>query len=939
MAGRSDQQKYATGLSVCTNAWVTRYGTVENRSGTLYDLEVKDSDERVRTVPFIFSSDISYLLEFGHHYIRVIQNGARISVVGAAAYAGGTTYDIGDLVTSVGIVYYSITDANIGNTPASNPTDWYPQTGGFLEIPTDIPQAALALFQYVQKNDVMTLTSHLFHPKRLRRFSNTHWTFDDFVQTTGLDAPVNVVVVAGVGPSSPLDEPNEQFTTGGDTSGPPAVKDSYYITAWSATQQSSADGPYDAGSNAVATVADPIVIDWLASAGADGYAIYCQRGSTGPYGLLVIVPSTITIFSDDGSIDPSASGIATVPLGTPGSTTFTYVVTAIDAVTEAESLASDPDSTVGGTPTDANPNVITWDTVTGAASYRIYRVVGGVPGFIGESTTTTFEDSNFLPDTSIQPPVTIELFATSDDYPAVCGYYQQRLIFANTINAPQTMTLSRVGNDADFTFSTPPQDNDAFSVTIAGSQVQEIRALVDLGKLIVHTSNAEYIFSGDQSGTVTPLNNSIFLNGSAGSELVRPVVLGNTDLFIQDGATRLLDLRYEIQSTSYAGKDLTKFAPELFAGRTIVDMAWQKLPHSIVWCVLDNGVVIALTYVREDELWAWHAHHSTNGMVENVVVIPEGDLQVVYFVIRREIDGDTKRYHEHLADRACLDQVFYSDSVFADSAEIFDGRNDTATTMTATTGAEWTTSDLITLTASASYFAIGDIGNVIVLQQRADGTQIDEETGLPYDVGRVLDQVSIEILGFTSSTVVTGEPQREVPAWARATATLTWGKAVDSFSGLDHIEGEELSILADGNVVADPQDDALPVVTVTAGAFTLAEPAMVVVAGLSLQMDLQTLPLENAQGESIANKRLQVREVCPVFYNARGGLYGMDRQHLDAWKQPTTSAMGYPPSSVTGPWRVPIRGTSQRTGQLWVRNSAPVPWGMSAVVITGEIGN
>src|SRR4051812_33513948 len=108
LRGRTDQQKYATGMRVCTNAWVTRYGTIENRPGSVFDVETKDSTKRIRIDPFIFSQDISYVLEVGEDYIRPLRNGAHIDVTGSAAWSNVAAYLEGDLVTYLGVVYRAL---------------------------------------------------------------------------------------------------------------------------------------------------------------------------------------------------------------------------------------------------------------------------------------------------------------------------------------------------------------------------------------------------------------------------------------------------------------------------------------------------------------------------------------------------------------------------------------------------------------------------------------------------------------------------------------------------------------------------------------------------------------------------------------------------------------------------------------------------------------
>ncbi len=936
LRGRTDVQKYASGLRVSTNAWVTRYGTLENRPGTVFDVEVKDSSQPVRLVPFIFSQDISYVLEFGDDYVRPLLNGAHIDLTGASAWSNVADYAEGDVVTYLGVIYRALR-ATTGDQPDSSAADWNPQSGGILTIVTDCPQAALATMQYVQQNDVMTLVSQEMHPKQLLRYSNTRWVWRDFPVSFGIDTPVGVVVTPG-SPSSAIDPPTGLGAVGGN---PTFLGVRYRVSSY--TNSPAQESPVSVQltyNNFTPTAGSPITLTWVAAAGVDGYAIYRRDSATSDAPSLIgLTDGTTFIDARDITAINGAQGIKVQPANASGSATWTYVVTAISDATGTESSASAETSAVGGTPTSAAPNVITWDPVVGASDYRIYRSVNGVLGFIGSSgTTTLFNDDNIVPDTSTQPPTEIPLFTDPEDWPAVVGYYQQRILFANTVNQPQTVWGSQIGNENNFSVSTPVKDADAIQFTIAGKQVQPVQALVDLGKLIIHTANAEYVAAGNQSGAITPDAIGLTSNGSAGSQLIAPVVIGNTDLFVQFGSTRLLDLRYEVQSFSYAGKDLTKYATGLFSGQTITDMAWQKIPHSIVWCVLSSGAMVGLTYVREDELWAWHAHTTTNGEVECVCVVPEQTQQKVYVVVKREIDGSVVRYIENLASRDCLDTVFFTDSVFADSALIYDGRNTGSTTLTLTTGAGWTPTDAITVTASASVFTNMDIGNQAVLQELADGTEIDEDTGLPYPVGTVLDVIAIQITGYTSGTVVTGNPTGAVPSWGQATPLTSWGKAVKDFTGIDHLEGEDLAVLADGSVVGSPLNAALPAITVSGGAFSLTQPAMVVTAGLPIQMDVETLPVENAQGETIANKRVRVSEITPIFSSSRGGQYGQDPRHLDTWKQPANARYGYPPPAVTGPYRIPIRGSMQTTGQVAMRVVDPVPWSMSAVILSGETG-
>ncbi len=983
--GRTDQNKYATGLRTCSNAVVTRYGTIENRAGTGYCGTVKTPANQVRLVPFVSFLGTSYVLEFGIatfplygtiSYLRPWKNGALIPWGSLSAWSSLTTYPVGAVVTYSGSTWYNVQPNSTNILPSIAQAGWVNVSSSVVEIPlvaqgwdsttayqtgqwvaytpfptayiatqanTDStpPSAAwsaltgyglglipttsqLAAFQFVQQNDILTIAAQGMTPVQVLHFSDTNWTFQQ-VALSSASAPVALGATPGA-PSSTIATPASFSASGGAVG---AGADHYQVAAYSNSLSAfgaATPGFHVNGVVHVATGGSPITVTWSAVSGASGYIVYKQPQGSGPTGLLAVIESGTT-FVDDASLTPV---LPVAPQSSPsGATVFIYVVTSIDGSTGVESVASNQVTCTGGTPSTGSPNVINWQPVSGSSKYNVYSIVGGVPGYIGSTANTTFNDANFIPDTSKQPPTNSQsLLSSINDTPAVVAYYQQRLCFANTVNEPSTVWMSNVGAYTTFSVGIPPADSQFVQFALAGVQVQPITAIVDLGKMIVHTTNAEYVVTGNAFGAITPSAVSVVNTGSAGAALIQPVVIGNTDLFVQYGATRLNDLRYEVQRFTFAGKDLTKFATDLFKGRTIVATAFQKLPHSIVWCVLDNGALLGLTYVSEDELYAWHAHTTTGGFFEQVACVIEGSQWVLYAVVRRTINGSTVRYLERFASRECLDTVLFSDSVFLDASLTYDGRNSNGTLMSSSPIGGWTVNDLQTLSSSAPYFSSSDVGNEVVYWQT------DQITGL------ITDIVVFTIVRYTDHQSVDVRPSRNVPTWAQVTALTTFGKAVKTFTGMDHLDGQAIGVLADGNVVADPLQPttAFPTITVSGGAFTLTEPAMVVTAGLPIQTDVQTLPLENAQGESIQNKRVVVREATPILYNSRGGSYGQDSAHLNTWKQPNP-ATGYPIAGYTGPVRIPIQGTFQPTGSVWMRHTEPTPWSLSGVIVTVEIGD
>ncbi len=93
-------------------------------------------------------------------------------------------------------------------------------------------------------------------------------------------------------------------------------------------------------------------------------------------------------------------------------------------------------------------------------------------------------------------------------------------------------------------------------------------------------------------------------------------------------------------------------------------MSWtfQQAPYSVVWAVRDDGVLLGMTYLREHQVIAWH-HHHTDGAFESVCCIPGDGEDQLWAIVRRTINGATKRYVERLHSRRfdALEDAFFVD--------------------------------------------------------------------------------------------------------------------------------------------------------------------------------------------------------------------------------------------------------------------------------------
>lgn len=635
-------------------------------------------------------------------------------------------------------------------------------------------------------------------------------------------------------------------------------------------------------------------------------------------------PTELKRLADDnwtiGSVtfEPSIPAPGGVALSTAAGTNTTYVVTSIKKETYEESY---PSTAVGTsvTPDIATPVTITWTADPNAQEYNVYKKTGGgVFGFIGVASSNTFTEKGIAQDTSTTPPILRNPF--NANYPATCTYVQQRLAFGNLQNDPEGIYLSKIGQFHNFSTSSPIKDDDAVTFRMAGRQVNEIRHLLDLGNLVIFTASGEW---GLQSGAaITPSSIATKQFSYNGANTLSPIVVNNTAIYVQARGSIVRDIGYNYQVDGYTGNDLTIFSAHLFDGFQIVDWAYQKVPHSIVWAVRDDGTVLGLTYVKEHEIIGWHRHDFDGGFVENVCSVPEGDEDAVYFVVKRTVNGVTKRYVERLATRK-IDKLI--DSAFMDSHLTYDGRNlNPSHTMTLSEGITWSYTNTLRITSSSDLFKASDVGNEIQLTS-GDGV------------------IRFRIDSVTSGTVAHGKPHKTVPVGMRNVALSSWTRAVDELVGLWHLEGKNVSVLGDASVVGSPYNPAYEVRTVTNGRVTLDKCYGVAHVGLPITSDIETLDIDSAQGETLIDKKKNISKLTAMVEKSVGFWAGMNPytdNTLDGLVETKVSDLeNYEDTNklITGTVDVSTFGNWNQNGRIFVRHVDPLPLSVLAIVPTGFV--
>mgnify|MGYP003119329008 CR=1 FL=1 len=413
------------------------------------------------------------------------------------------------------------------------------------------------------------------------------------------------------------------------------------------------------------------------------------------------------------------------------------------------------------------------------------------------------------------------VLTSSDNYPSVVTFFEQRLVFAATNNNPQTLWFSK---NADYlNFHTGTGDNDALIYTIASNKVNAIRYLSATRILNIGTSGGEYVLTTANGGPITPTQTVIRKYSNYGCIDSEVVQVADVTLFAQRGARKVREFRYigEVDVAGYAAPDITILSEHLTEGG-IQEFAYQQEPESIVWARRTDGTLLGLTYRREEEIVAWHKHiiggsfGSGQAVVESIITLPtDSGEDELYMIVKRTINSVTKRYVEVM--------------------KTFNFGSDT----------------------TAAFFV---------------------DSGLAYS-----------------------------------------GSATSTLSGLYHLEGQTLSILANGATHADE--------TVSGGGVTLDFSVTSGALGFGYTSEMQTMRLESgSQDGTSQGKPKRIHDITVRFHETVGAEVGTESGNADRiFFRDSSMNMDEAVPLFTGDKEIEFDGGFVDGDRIYVRQSQPLP--------------
>lgn len=457
-----------------------------------------------------------------------------------------------------------------------------------------------------------------------------------------------------------------------------------------------------------------------------------------------------------------------------------------------------------------------------------------IVGFTSSTVVTADVKSNFAAITA-SVDWRFGVWSTTTGFPAAGTFYEDRLCLGGPTLYPNRADLSKSSDYENFaptaTDGTVADDN-AITVTLSARDVQTIRWMVDDEKalLIGATGGVWSVKSASTAAALSPTSRSVKKATRVGSALALPTQAGKATLFVQRAGRKVLSLAYAANTDGFEAVETTRLSTHATTSG-VKEMFYQEEPYNINWVVRNDGVLAALTFNEADNVQAWHSHAiggafgSGAPVVESVAGIPNvaGDQDEVWFVVKRTINGTTKRYIEY----------------FKRHFQAEDAQED-------------------------GYFVDG---------------------GLTYD----------------------GAP----------TTTLT---------GLNHLEGQVVTILADGATH--------PNKTVTAGKISLDRSSSVVHVGLGYNSDLQLLRIDaGAEDGTAQGKEQRIHSVVIRLYRSLNLSVGPDFQHLDLITfRESSDATGTAVPLYTGDKRVEFGGDYTIDARICIRQSYPCPCTVIAVM-------
>ena len=704
--GRTDLDRYPASLRSMSNYVAAPQGPAIPRSGTAFLGEAYSHATKSELVPFVFDETDTRVIEFADQKVRfydeaglLVYTPVSITITSTSPFvftSASLNAAIGDQIVfasfdaeyNLNAVQYTVT-AKTGSdytVDAPWPTGLSIPVGveAALVYAEDSPydEAGLDSLRPLQSLDVIYLTNLKNKPYKLKRNDTYDWEFEavSFVDGPYLDANITTTSLTpdATGKGTPNMTGNTAPSGTAYASGSNGSND-----PWKAFDDDDDESYWESNTDQTGT------LGYQTPSGqgfvCDGYAINAALDNANlDYTNKNYAPSTWTFEgSNDGTnwdvldnqidyVEYESNKSVFFPLA--NETSYEYYQIRVKNVERNGPLKVRigsfilREANVGNITVTASSTagINVQEPTPGFASTDVGRLIRlqGSDGTwrsaeIKVVTSTTVVEVQLLgqPFPSLEPITNWRLGYWSDTtgYPNYASFFQDRLWFGGSNVAPDLIVSS---NSGDYENMKPTTDKgevlDTSSIVIRlnSRKLSRIKWMEESSRgLLVGTGSQEYtIKSADPTNsTVRPESIRAIKSTQRGSADTEPVAIDDQVVYNQRSGRTIREYAFNFEADNFKSPSMTLLSNHLGI-KKFKKMAYAAEPYSIIWFVREDGSLTGLTYNRDENVVGWHRHDLEGQEVESIAVIPaEDQLQdVLFMVVKREIDGVDKRYIERL---------------------------------------------------------------------------------------------------------------------------------------------------------------------------------------------------------------------------------------------------------------------------------------------------
>ena len=516
-------------------------------------------------------------------------------------------------------------------------------------------------------------------------------------------------------------------------------------------------------------------------------------------------------------------------------------------------------------------------------------------------------------------------YSDTTGFPRAVSFFEQRLVFAGSTSYPQTIWGSQSGLYENFDEG-DAEAADAFIYTIAANRVNAIRWLAPSKDLMVGTAGSEFKVSRPTGEPLQPDNINIQQQTSYGVYPLRPIQIGNLILFVQRQQRKVRQLYYRFEDDAYTAPDMTILAEHITEGG-ITEVDYAQEPDAIYWAIRNDGVLLGMTFNREEDVVAWH-QHTIGGKTGTATVtvtdyanIPTGSRIILTksngtkVTFTSEASGasapsETNGWRPNTNNDTTADNIYTAINAHAD----FTVANPAANVVTITETNPQAVGFLTVETTDSTRLAATSEG--IAKAKSVASIPEGGEDQVWVIVERVINGSTVQYVEYLDST-----------SNMDSYLTGTINSSSTSVTSLDHLEGQKVQILIG--------DAVYPSQTVTDGAVSVNIPSELssktINVGLGFVSTLKTLRVEaGGQAGTSQGRKKRYNEVMVRLLNTVGVTINGDQLPF----RTSSTPMGTNIPQFTGDKRVTNLGWD-RDGQITVEQTQPLP--MTILGITGTL--